>query len=123
MLSASQLVAFVATAKPDQAREFYEEALGLRLVSDDPFAIVLDAHGTTLRVTKVREHTPAPFTVLGWQVADLRKAVVWLSGRGVDVERVPGLPQDALGIWNAPGGTQVAWFKDPDGNLLSMSQS
>ena len=123
MLSASPLVAFVATTKPDQAREFYEEALGLRLISDDPFAIVLDANGTTLRVTKVREHTPAPFTVLGWQVADLRKAVVWLSGRGVDVERVPGLPQDALGIWNAPGGTQVAWFKDPDGNLLSMTQS
>jgi catechol 2,3-dioxygenase-like lactoylglutathione lyase family enzyme len=123
MLSASNLVAFVATTKPESARAFYEGTLGLRLISDDPFAIVFDVNGTTLRVTKLREYAPAPFTVLGWHVSDIRETLRWLSGRGVEPMRVPGLPQDEIGVWTAPGGAQIAWFKDPDGNTLSLTQT
>lgn len=122
MLNGSQLTAFVATTQPEAARTFYERALGLRLVSDDGFATVFDSNGTTLRVTKVHEHTPAPFTVLGWQVPDVRAALADLETRGVKAERFPGLEQDAAGVWTAPGGARIAWFKDPDGNVLSVSQ-
>ena len=122
MLNDARLTAFVATAKPDSARTFYEQTLGLRLVADDPFAIVFDANGTALRVTKLREHTPLPFTVLGWQVADIHAALQDLASRGVKAERFPGLPQDDAGVWSTPDGGKVAWFKDPDGNLLSVSQ-
>jgi catechol 2,3-dioxygenase-like lactoylglutathione lyase family enzyme len=122
MLSTSDVVAFVATTQPAQARAFYEGALGLRLISDDPFAIVFDANGTSLRVTKLRQHTPAPFTVLGWHVADIRATLSWLKTRGVEALRVAGLPQDEVGVWTAPGGARIAWFKDPDGNTLSLTQ-
>lgn len=122
MLSTSHLVAFVSTAQPDRARAFYQGVLGLTLVSDDPFALVFDANGVTLRVSKTQSLTPAPHTVLGWRVADVRAVVSALGGKGVATERFPGLAQDELGIWTAPGGARVAWFKDPDGNLLSATQ-
>ena len=123
MLDACDLVAFVATANPAEARRFYEDTLGLRLVSDEPFALVFEARGTELRVTKVEALTPAPFTVLGWSVPDIRAAMRELAGRGVRFERYPGMEQDADGAWRSPGGGKVAWFKDPDGNVLSLSGS
>ena len=117
-----KLVAFVSTTDADRARTFYRSALSLRLVSDDDFALVFDAHGTTLRITKVESLAPAPFTVLGWEVADIAKTAAHLRERGVSFERYPGMAQDEHGIWIAPGGARVAWFKDPDGNLLSITE-
>jgi len=122
MLGASRLMAFVATKDPAKARSFYENTLGLRVIADEPFAIVLDANGTMLRVQKVREVTPVPHTALGWRVTDIRSAVRGLGEKGVAFERFGFFPQDELGIWTADDGTKVAWFKDPDGNLLSVTE-
>ena len=117
------LVAFVATRNPDQARQFYADRLGLPLTSDElPFALVFDANGITLRVTVVKEMTAAPYTVLGWAVRDIEGSVKNLKERGVQFERYPNMNQDDLGIWTAPNGTRVAWFRDPDGNVLSISR-
>lgn len=122
MLESAELVAFIATSDAPGARTFYEDVLGLELVIDDGFALVFDAHGTTLRVTQVAEVTVAPYTSLGWLVPDLAATVAALAGRGVVFERFDGVEQDELGIWTAPGGNLVAWFKDPDGNTLSVTQ-
>jgi len=122
MLSAHPLMAFVATKDPLRAREFYQNTLGLRLVADEPFAIVFDANGTTLRVQKVERVAPAPYTALGWRVPDIRGTIRGLVEKGVTFERFGFFPQDELGIWTADDGTMVAWFKDPDGNLLSLTQ-
>jgi catechol 2,3-dioxygenase-like lactoylglutathione lyase family enzyme len=122
VLGQAKLVAFTAVSDAARARAFYRDVLGLRLVSEDGFAIVFDAHGTTLRVSLVKEVVAAPYTVLGWGVADIAAAVKGLSAAGVQFERYPWMEQDDLGIWSAPGGARVAWFKDPDGNLLSLSQ-
>ena len=122
MLSNSNVVAFVATSESDSAKDFYERILGLRLISDDAFAIAFDAHGIMLRVQKVQEHTPPPYTVLGWDVVDIHASVKELSGKGVSCERYEWLEQDELGVWIAPSGAKIAWFKDPDGNTLSLTQ-
>lgn len=122
MLSTANIIAFVATRDAARARAFYESALGLRLVSQDPFALVFDAHGTMLRVTKVDELSLAPYTVLGWDVSDIRSTIQALQARGVAFQRYDGVPQDDLGIWTSPSGAQVAWFHDPDGNTLSLTQ-
>ena len=122
MLGSRAVVAFVATRDPERARAFYEGVLGLRLVADEPFALVFDAHGTTLRVQKVQELAPARHTVLGWLVPDVAAVVRGLSAGGVRFERFPGLPQDDLGVCAFPGGGRVAWFKDPDGNTLSLTE-
>lgn len=122
MLGGTPLVAFLATTDGARARAFFETTLGLILVEDTPVALVFDAGGTTLRVQKVKELAPHGFTSLGWRVADLDGVVRDLAVRGVVFERYPFLEQDALGIWTAPGGgARVAWFKDPDGNVLSLS--
>jgi predicted enzyme related to lactoylglutathione lyase len=92
-------------------------------VSDDDFALVFDVHGTPLRITKVESLSPGPFTVLGWEVADISMTAARLCKRGVAFERFEGMSQDEHGIWLAPGGARVAWFKDPDGNLLSITES
>jgi catechol 2,3-dioxygenase-like lactoylglutathione lyase family enzyme len=122
MLDSAHLVAFVATLDFDRARAFYEGVLGLRFVHNDGFAMVLDANGVMVRVSKVRELTPAPFTVLGWEVSGIEAVVAGLSERGVQFERFGFFEQDPLGIWTAPSGDKVAWFKDPEGNILSVSQ-
>jgi catechol 2,3-dioxygenase-like lactoylglutathione lyase family enzyme len=122
MLNSSNVVAFVATSKPESAKGFYEQTLGLRLILDDAFAIVFDANGVMLRVQKVQEHTPPPYTVLGWDVADIHASVKELSGRGVSCERYEWLEQDDAGVWTALSGAKIAWFKDPDGNTLSLTQ-
>ncbi len=122
MLDTSALVAFVATRDGARSRAFYEKTLQLRLLSDDPYALSFDANGTPLRVQKVDDFTPQPFTVIGWTVPSLDEAVKTLVDRGVRFERYPGMDQDAFGIWSAPGGARVAWFKDPDGNTLSLTE-
>ena len=121
MLGSIDIVAFVPTKDTEKARAFYEGVLGLRFVKDDGFALVLDANGIMVRVAKA-QFTPAPFTILGWQVSDIKKAVTGLQGKGVQFERFGFFEQDELGIWTAPTGDKVAWFKDPDGNILSVSQ-
>ncbi len=122
MLRSQKLMAFVATRDPARAKKFYESRLGLRFVSDDGFALVFDANGTTIRIATVRELNATPYTVLGWEVNDIESAVKELVKAGVACERYGIFPQDELGIWPAPGGARVAWFKDPDGNTLSLSQ-
>ena len=124
MLGTARVMAFVATKDPSRARAFYEGTLGLPLIADEPFALVFDARGTMLRVQKVQAVTPAPYTALGWQVPDIQAAIEALRPKGVDFLRIaiPGFSQDDLGIWTAADGTRVAWFKDPDGNTLSLTQ-
>ena len=115
-------VGFALTSKPEQAKEFYGQVLGFRFLKDDGFALVFDAHGTMLRLSKAKEFTPAAHTVLGWEVDDIARAVKDLEARGVTFQRYPGMTQDELAICTFPTGDRVAWFKDPDGNVLSLSQ-
>jgi catechol 2,3-dioxygenase-like lactoylglutathione lyase family enzyme len=122
VLGSAKLIAFAATTDAARAKAFYRDVLGLKPVHEDQFAVVFDAHGVTLRVSLVEHVSVAPYTVLGWEVADIVATVGGLAAAGVRFERFPGLEQDENGIWRAPGGTGVAWFKDPDGNLLSVSQ-
>jgi catechol 2,3-dioxygenase-like lactoylglutathione lyase family enzyme len=123
MLGAHKVMAFAPTLDTGKARPFYEGVLGLRVLSQDNFALALDANGIMLRVANVPpSFKPQPFTILGWQVPNIAAAVGALKAKGVQFERY-GLPtQDAEGIWSAPGGAKVAWFKDPDGNTLSLTQ-
>jgi catechol 2,3-dioxygenase-like lactoylglutathione lyase family enzyme len=121
MLGSINIVAFVPTNDTEKARGFYEGVLGLRFVKDDGFAMVLDANGIMVRVAKA-QFTPAPFTILGWQVANIEEMVKRLQSKGVQFERFGFFEQDELGVWAAPSGDKVAWFKDPDGNVLSVSQ-
>ncbi len=123
MLGSSELVAFVATTDIGRALVFYRDILGLPLVEESPFACGFDAHGTQLRVTPVGEIRTAPYTVLGWAVDDIRATVQALGDGGVRFERFEGMDQDDLGVWTAPSGARVAWFSDPDGNVLSLTQS
>src|SRR5262249_53593731 len=121
-LGSQTIVAFVATADPQRAKSFYRDTLGLHLVAEDKFALVFDARGTMLRVTTVEGFTPAPHTVLGWDVLDVAAVAKDLATSGVKLERFPGMQQDELGVWTSPSGARVAWFKDPDGNTLSLTQ-
>jgi catechol 2,3-dioxygenase-like lactoylglutathione lyase family enzyme len=121
-VAGADLMAFAATTDLRAARAFYERGLGLKLSGQSPIAITFDCAGTTLRVVLVEKPVVAPYTVLGWTVADMASTVRDLTGRGIDFERFDGVEQDDLGIWNAPGGALVAWFKDPDGNTLSLTQ-
>jgi len=116
------LVAFLPTTDFARARDFYERTLGLALTAEEHFALVYHLGGTMLRVTRVEQLDPQPFTVLGWQVGDIEAEARDLASRGVVFERYAGLDQDALGIWSAPSGSRIAWFKDPDGNVLSIGQ-
>ena len=120
-LGSHKIVAFIPTRNRGAAKTFYKDVLGLRLVSEDQFAIVFDANETMLRVTPVPEFKPHPFTILGWQTDDIERTVTELMQKGVCFENFKLSGQDERGIWNAPGA-RVAWFKDPDGNLLSVSQ-
>jgi catechol 2,3-dioxygenase-like lactoylglutathione lyase family enzyme len=122
MLGSTNIVAFVPIKDSERARAFYEGVLGLRFVKDDGFALVLEANGIMVRAAKMKEFTPAQFTILGWQVSDINQVVRELAARGVHFEIFGFFKQDELGIWTAPTGDKVAWFKDPDGNILSVSQ-
>ena len=122
MLGSTNIVAFVPITDTARARPFYEGVLGLRFVKDDGFAMVLDANGIMVRAAKMKEVKPAQFTILGWQVTDIENVVRSLQKKGVHFEIFGFFKQDELGIWTAPTGDKVAWFKDPDGNILSVSQ-
>jgi catechol 2,3-dioxygenase-like lactoylglutathione lyase family enzyme len=122
VLENSKLMAFVATRDAARAKAFYGQTLGLRLVSEDRFAVVFDSGGTMLRVTIVPKLAQAEYTILGWQVPDIRAAVENLSARGIKFERYGFMQQDERGVWIAPSGARVAWFKDPEGNVLSLTQ-
>lgn len=124
ILGGSDLIAFAPTTDPGKARAFYEGVLGLRLVADQkPFALEFDANGVMLRVTTVHELKPQPFTILGWRVEDIEGTADRLSAAGVKFERYQGMNDtDPRGIWNSPSGARIAWFKDPDGNVLSLTE-
>ena len=121
-LACCEVVAFVPTKDANAARAFYEGQLGLTFVSDDSFALMFEANGTTIRVVRVEDFHPAPFTILGWKVADIGETVARLGASGIAFRKYPWFEQEENGIWTAPGGTRVAWFADPDGNVLSISQ-
>jgi len=122
MLGSSALVGFVPTLDFEASRPFYRDVLGLKLIAEDPFAMTFSANGTSLRVTKTPEFTPQPFTVLGWWVDDVEAKVDALLAAGVSTERYDMLEQDDKGLWAPPGArVGVAWFKDPDGNTLSVT--
>jgi catechol 2,3-dioxygenase-like lactoylglutathione lyase family enzyme len=122
MLGSFDVMAFVVTTDATRARQFYQDILGLRVVSDDPHGLVFDANGTKVHVTRVRDFEPAAHTVLGWVVPDARSAVLQLGAAGVAFERFEEFTQDTLRICTFPDGAKVAWFKDPDGNMLSITQ-
>jgi catechol 2,3-dioxygenase-like lactoylglutathione lyase family enzyme len=125
MLASMDIITFVPTRNPKKAREFFETTLGLRFVSDDQFALVFDANGVMMRVVDVSgvaDYKPAPFTILGWSVSNVGNTVKDLQRKGVKFERFPGMEQDQLGVWSSPSGAKVAWFKDPDGNVLSLTE-
>jgi catechol 2,3-dioxygenase-like lactoylglutathione lyase family enzyme len=122
LLASCDLVAFVGVSDLDRARKFYVDTLGLGLLEENPAALVIEGKGTTLRVALVPAPQQAGYTVLGWTVPEIQAAMTSLTARGVIFERFPGLEQDVDGVWTAPGGAQVAWFKDPDDNVLSLTQ-
>lgn len=132
MLGNQKIVAFVAVRDRDAARTFYRDTLGLRLLGEDQFALVFDANGTTLRISPVADWTPPQFTVLGWEVDDITAAVQKMTAAGIEFQHYPWMKdQDELGIWTSPSspevaavhaGAKVAWFKDPTGNVLGVSQ-
>jgi catechol 2,3-dioxygenase-like lactoylglutathione lyase family enzyme len=121
-LSAAQVVAFAPTKNLQVAQTFYEETLGLPLIAKDGFGLMFEVDGARIRVAKVETFEPASFTILGWRVPDVLQTVSSLAEHGVVFERYHGMKQDDFGIWSAPSGARVAWFKDPDGNVLSVSQ-
>jgi catechol 2,3-dioxygenase-like lactoylglutathione lyase family enzyme len=122
MLGKHSLVAFIATANAAASRKFYEEVLGLKVDYENDFAIACDAHGTSLRIQKVDDFRPHGFTSLGWTVDDIAGVVDALAKRGVKFERYGGMDQDKRGVWKSPAGAKVAWFKDPNGNILSLTK-
>jgi catechol 2,3-dioxygenase-like lactoylglutathione lyase family enzyme len=122
VIGLEQVVAFVGVTDLERAERFYGAVLGLPLRDERPFALVADVGGSALRITRVEALDPAPYTVLGWNVADIEAAVDDLAGRGVTFNRYDGMAQDGRGIWTSPSGARVAWFLDPDGNNLSLTQ-
>ena len=122
-LTSCKPVTFIGTRDRAKATAFYSDILGLIQVANDPFAVTYDLAGTPLRLTDIGDHVPSPHTVLGWIVDDIVATATELQGRGVKFEIYEGFEQDDLGIWRAPGGgAQIAWFLDPDGNNLSLTQ-
>ncbi len=122
MLASKNMMGFVITTDYDKARAFYEGKLGFEFVSVDQFALVVRAGKTAIRISKLKDFKPAQFTVLGWEVDDIEGMVAWLTKRGITFEKYPFIQDKERGIWTTPDGSKVAWFKDPDGNVLSVSQ-
>jgi catechol 2,3-dioxygenase-like lactoylglutathione lyase family enzyme len=122
-LADARPVAMINTADRNRAEAFYARTLGLRRTGDDGFAALFDLAGTTLRLTEVPGYAAASHPVLGWEVADIEAAVAALAASGVAMAIYEGLGQDQRGIWTAPDGScKVAFFNDPDGNVLSLTQ-
>jgi len=122
VLGTSDVIAFVSTTDLSGARTFYGSVLGLEVVQEDEYACVFNAHGTMLRVTAVAEVAHPGYTVLGWRVTDISDTVTRLHALGVVFARYEGVEQDARGVWTTPRGDQIAWFADPDGNVLSLTE-
>lgn len=122
MLEQSALVAFVGVSDLESARRFYGGTLGLPITDESPFALVADANGTMLRLTAVKQPVAAPYTILGWSVVDISSMIDQLTARGVNFTRYEGMEQDERGVWTAPGGAKIAWFLDPDGHNLSLTE-
>jgi catechol 2,3-dioxygenase-like lactoylglutathione lyase family enzyme len=122
MLFDGQTIAFLASRDLERAEAFYVGRLGLTRAMRDSFALVVFADRVRVRITRVEDFTPQPFTVLGWQVERIDEVVERLTAAGIDLLRYPGMEQDAAGIWRSPGGARVAWFADPDRNVLSLSE-
>ena len=121
MLGNAPLMVFIPVTDVGVAREFYESTLGLSVMEESPFALVVDANGTKLRITPVPDLQPQPFTVAGWEVPDIEAAVGALVARGVTFKRYDSMDQAPNGVWASPNGDLVAWFVDPDGNTLSLT--
>ena len=115
-------ILFLASANPEASRAFFEDVMGFALVDDNPFSLEFDAAGTMLRVQKVPSFQPHPFTSIGWRVEDIASERDKLADRGAQFERFEFMEQDERDIWTTPDGAQVCWFKDPDGNTLSLTQ-
>jgi len=122
MLADKKLKAFVPTIKPEEAKSFYKDVLGLKLLSQDDYALEFESNGTLLRVTIVQELKPQAFTVLGWNVDDIVSIIKSLNDKNIFCEKYDFFEQNDLGIWTSPNGSKVAWFKDPDGNVLSLTE-
>ena len=122
MLAEPTITAFLPTAKPKESKEFYGQTLGLQLRSEDPYALEFEGNGVVLRITMVNEFNPQPFTVLGFRIEKIVSQVKTLHEKGVQFESYGGLQQDDLGIWTSPSNAKIAWFKDPDGNLISLTE-
>ena len=122
MLASCRMMGFVVTTDYDKARAFYEGRLGFEFVSLDQFALAVRAGENMIRIVKLADFKPFQGTVLGWQTDDVRSIVLWLKERGIETEKYPFVEDKQLGIWSSPSGARVAWFKDPDGNVLSVSQ-
>lgn len=122
MLTEPKITAFLPTVQPERAKQFYGNTLGLKLVSEDPYALEFEGSGVTLRITIVEKFNPQPFTVLGFKIVAIASQVKSLHKKGVKFEKYNSFEQDGLGIWTAPSKAKIAWFKDPDGNLLSLTE-
>jgi predicted enzyme related to lactoylglutathione lyase len=122
MLSDKTIMAFVAVSDAAKARSFYEGVLGLTFKRSDPYALVFDCHGIDLRMSIIKDLKPTHYSVLSWLVPDIQAMVAALKTKGVVFEIYDGMGQDKMGIWKTPDGSQVAWFKDPAGNVLSLTQ-
>jgi catechol 2,3-dioxygenase-like lactoylglutathione lyase family enzyme len=115
-------ISFLATAKPTASKAFFKGTIGLPLIEDSDFALVFRLNNGQLRIQKVQDLSPAPYTALGWQVTDIEAPVAALKKKGVTFDQHSGMAKDANGIWTSPSGAKIAWFKDPDGNTLSLTQ-
>jgi len=125
MLANTPIIGLIPAQDAERALAFYRDTLGLSFLSDDGFAIVVKANDTIIRIVRMGKFTPVPYTILGWEVANIEEAVAGLNARGLAFERYPFIPADqvdALGIWTTPSGSKVAWFKDTEGNTLSLSK-
>ncbi len=121
-LSSAKIVGFAATQNPERAMTFYRDKLGLDLDYSDQFALVFTSGGTMIRVQIVPKVVPSGYTTLGWTVADLGGTVAKLTAAGVVFSRFSGMDQDSKGVWSSPSGARIAWFRDPDGNTLSLTE-
>ena len=122
MLKSGKMIGFVLTKDYERARAFYEGTIGFQFISLDQFALVMNTGKNMIRIVKDKKFTPLQSTVLGWEVENIEAIVAGLKEQGVTFEDYPFIEDRELRIWNAPGGGKVAWFKDPDGNVLSVSQ-
>ena len=121
-LDRADLVAFLPTTDLDRAGAFFGDLIGLLLIDEDDYAVTFDANGTPLRVVAVHDLHPPHYTAVGWLVDDIGATIDALAARGLTFERFDDMGQDERGVWTAPGGDLVAWFKDPDGTTLSLTQ-